>query len=128
MGFGDQRKSTPSTQPLPSKQDPKANPLVFFPSHLSPAEGKPDRIGGSWQLRRISSVIVNGDADNVHTLYQRDTHKGVILSTPLKLPLKKGRNTLTVGGLYNGVDYHGADLEKVVVYPPEGKCDKWWGC
>ncbi|KAI9901603.1 hypothetical protein N3K66_003420 [Trichothecium roseum] len=91
-------------------------------------EGKPDRIGGSWQLRRISSVIVNGDADDVHTLYQRDTHKGIILSTPLKLPLKKGKNTLTVGGLYNGVDYRGADLEKVVVYPPEGKCDKWWGC
>lgn len=124
MGFGDQRKSTLNT--TTTFQDPKLTLSSF--SHVSPAEGKPDRIGGSWQLRRISSVIVNGDADNVHTLYQRDTHKGVVLSTPLKLPLKKGKNTLTVGGLYNGVDYRGADLEKVVVYPPERKCDKWWGC
>ncbi|KAB8067093.1 glycosyl hydrolase [Aspergillus leporis] len=82
--------------------------------------GNPDRIGGSWQLRRISSVVVNGDASNVQTLYQRDTHKGIILSTPLQLTLEKGkRNTITVGGLYNGFDYKGADLDRIVVYPPE---------
>ncbi|KAL4744498.1 hypothetical protein BDW72DRAFT_188372 [Aspergillus terricola var. indicus] len=82
--------------------------------------GTPDRIGGSWQLRRISSVVVNGDTENVQTLYQRDTHKGIILSTPLQLTLKKGkRNTITVGGLYNGFDYKGADLDRIVVYPPE---------
>ncbi|KAJ0414360.1 glycosyl hydrolase [Aspergillus carlsbadensis] len=53
--------------------------------------GQPDRINGTWQLRRISSTV--------HTLYQKDTHKGIILSSPLLLPLKKGANTLTVGGL-----------------------------
>ncbi|CAG7915786.1 unnamed protein product [Penicillium olsonii] len=82
--------------------------------------GSPDRIGGSWQLRRISSVIVNGEASSLQTLYQRDTHKGIILSTPLKLTLKKGKkNTITIGGLYNGVDYKGADLDRIVVYPAE---------
>ncbi|KAJ5443434.1 uncharacterized protein N7458_007306 [Penicillium daleae] len=84
--------------------------------------GTPDRIGGAWQLRRISSVVVNGDTSNVQTLYQRDTHKGIILSTPLQLTLKKGKkNTITVGGLSNGFDYKGADLDRIVVYPPEAK-------
>jgi hypothetical protein len=82
--------------------------------------GTPDRIGGSWQLRRISSVVVNGDSANVETLFQRDTHKGIILSTPLQLTLEKGsQNTITVGGLWNGFDYKGADLDRIVVYPPE---------
>lgn len=83
--------------------------------------GTPDRIGGSWQLRRISSVVVNGDTDNVETLFQHDTHKSIILSTPLQLTLKQGRdNTITVGGLWNGFDYKGADLDRIVVYPTEG--------
>jgi hypothetical protein len=65
-------------------------------------------------------VVVNGDTQNVETLYQRDTHKGIILSTPLQLTLKKGRrNTITVGGLFNGWDSKGADLDRIVVYPPE---------
>ncbi|KFY17651.1 hypothetical protein V492_00502 [Pseudogymnoascus sp. VKM F-4246] len=82
--------------------------------------GSPDRIGGAWQLRRISSVVVNGDTKNVQTLYQRDTHKGIILSTPLQLTLPKGRNNkITVGGLWNGFDTKGADLDRIVVYPPE---------
>ncbi|KAF1971662.1 Arabinanase/levansucrase/invertase [Bimuria novae-zelandiae CBS 107.79] len=81
--------------------------------------GSPDRIGGAWQLRRIASVVVNGDTQNVESLYQRDTHKGIILSTPLKLKLKKGKNTITIGGLNNGFDVKGADIEKIVVYPPE---------
>ncbi|KAI0129078.1 glycosyl hydrolase [Xylariales sp. AK1849] len=82
--------------------------------------GTPDRIGGSWQLRRVSSVIVNGDTDNVETLFQRDTHKGIILSTPLQLTLEKGnKNAITVGGLSNGFDYKGADLDRIVIYPPE---------
>ncbi|KAI1292973.1 carbohydrate-binding module family 35 protein [Xylaria venustula] len=82
--------------------------------------GSPDRIGGAFQLRRISSVVVNGDIENVETLYQRDTHKGIILSTPLQLTLKAGRdNTITVGGLYNGFDYKGADLDRIIVYPSE---------
>ncbi|KAM0617092.1 hypothetical protein ACHAP0_001851 [Verticillium nonalfalfae] len=83
--------------------------------------GQPDRINGTWQLRRISSVVLNDDTDHVHTLYQKDTHKGIILSTPLQLPLKKGRNKITIGGLYNGFDYKGADLDRIVVYPPEPK-------
>jgi hypothetical protein len=41
------------------------------------------------------------------------------LSSPLLLPLKKGKNKITIGGLFNGKDYHGADIEKLVVYPPE---------
>ncbi|KAJ5004318.1 hypothetical protein K4K48_010152 [Colletotrichum sp. SAR 10_66] len=81
--------------------------------------GQPDRINGTWQLRRISSVVVNGDNSSVHTLYQKDTHKGIILSTPLLLPLQRGKNTITVGGLYNGFDCKGADLDRIVVYPPE---------
>jgi hypothetical protein len=84
------------------------------------AGGTPDRIGGSWQLRRISSVVVNGDSTNIQTLYQRDTHKGIILSTPLQLTMKKGKkNTITIGGLYNGFDNKGADLDRIVVYPAE---------
>jgi hypothetical protein len=56
----------------------------------------------------------------VETLFQRDTHKGIILSTPLKLKLEKGKeNTITVGGLSNGFDFKGADLDRIVVYPPE---------
>ncbi|PNS20847.1 ISWI chromatin-remodeling complex ATPase ISW2 [Sphaceloma murrayae] len=84
--------------------------------------GTPDRIGGTWQLRRIASVVVNGDTQNVQTLYQRDTHKGIILSTPLQLNLKAGSdNTITVGGLFNGFDYKGADLDRIIVYPPENR-------
>ncbi|CAG9998620.1 unnamed protein product [Clonostachys byssicola] len=81
--------------------------------------GSPDRINGTWALRRISSVIVNDDESTVHTLYQKDTHKSIILSSPLLLPLKKGKNKITIGGLLNGKDYKGADIEKLVVYPPE---------
>jgi hypothetical protein len=82
--------------------------------------GSPDRINGTWQLRHIVSVVVNGDKQNVETLYQRDTHKGIILSTPLKLNLTKSNgNEITIGGLWNGVDVKGADIEKIVVYPPE---------
>ncbi|KAF2789457.1 carbohydrate-binding module family 35 protein [Melanomma pulvis-pyrius CBS 109.77] len=82
--------------------------------------GSPDRFGGKWQLRRISSVTVNGNKENVETLYQRDTHKGIILSAPLLLNLTKGfNNTITVGGLWNGWETKGADLDRLVVYPPE---------
>ena len=82
--------------------------------------GTPDRIGGTWQLRRIASVIVNGNTQHVESLYQRDTHKGIILSTPLQLNLNKGKNnTITIGGLSNGFDVKGADIDRIVVYPPE---------
>lgn len=81
--------------------------------------GQPDRIGGEWQLRRISSVVVNDNTENVYQLFQRDTHKATIMSASLKLPLKRGENTLRIGGLHNGVDCKGADLDRVVVYPVE---------
>lgn len=85
-------------------------------------EGKPDRIGGAWQLRRISSVVVNGREEHVETLYQRDSHKGFLLSAPLLLELDEGENTITLGGLWNGFDYRGADMDRIVVYPPEPVC------
>lgn len=110
MGFGDQREFSLFV----------SNTNACLTIQNLTAGGSPDRIGGSWQLRRISSVVVNGKTENVETLYQRDTHKGIILSTPLQLTLEKGkRNTITVGGLYNGFDYKGADLDRIVVYPPE---------
>jgi hypothetical protein len=48
------------------------------------------------------------------------------MSTPLELTLDKGsNNTITVGGLFNGWDYKGADLDRIVVFPPEPKaCNK----
>lgn len=80
--------------------------------------GSPDRIGGSFQLRRISSVVVNGRQEEV--LVAKDSNKGVILSTPLLLRLDQGSsNTITVGGLSNGFDVKGPDLDRIVVYPPE---------
>lgn len=62
----------------------------------------------------------------MHTLYQKDTHKGFILSTPLLLPLRKGSNTINIGGIYNGIDYKGADLDRIVVYPPEKAKRSFW--
>jgi hypothetical protein len=81
--------------------------------------GSPDRIGGSWQLRRISSVVVNNKTEELETLYQRDTHKGIILSTPLLLNLDKGINEIRIGGLYNNQTYKGADIDRIVVFAPE---------
>ncbi|ROW13291.1 hypothetical protein VPNG_05425 [Cytospora leucostoma] len=84
------------------------------------AGGSPDRIGSPFQLRRISSVVVNGNEEDVETLYQPDTNKGIILSAPLLLTLQKGsNNTIKVGGLSNKHDVKGADLDRIVVYPPE---------
>ncbi|KAI5198828.1 carbohydrate-binding module family 35 protein [Aureobasidium subglaciale EXF-2481] len=81
--------------------------------------GSPDRIKTPWALRRISSVVVNGNVTGMQTLYQRDTHKGVVLSTPLKVWLDEGVNSVEVGGLWNGIDVKGADLDRIVVYPTE---------
>lgn len=78
----------------------------------------PDRIGGTWVLRRISSVVVNG-GEEVHELRQSDTHKGIILEMPLQLMLKEGSpNTITIG-LFNGNAALGADVDRIVVYPAE---------
>lgn len=81
--------------------------------------GTPDGIGGSWVLRRISSVVVNRDTASAKELTKRDNDKGIILSTPLLLDLKEGSNTVTVGGLWNGNGTLGTNLDKLVVYPPE---------
>lgn len=83
------------------------------------AYGQPDRMGGTWQLRRISSIVINGDDSKVYRLSQVDTHKGIILSATIKLCLEKGSNTLRIGGLFNGHDCKGADLDRIVVYPLE---------
>ncbi|KAH7368739.1 glycosyl hydrolase [Plectosphaerella cucumerina] len=79
--------------------------------------GQPDRIGSTWQLRHISSIIVNGDDKKVYKIAQKDTHKGTLLAATIKLSLKKGKNTLRIGGLSNGFDCKGADLDRVIVYP-----------
>ena len=72
--------------------------------------------------RKRCITFACGKKDKVETLYQRDTHKGIILSAPLELTLNKGsNNTITVGGLWNGFDVKGADLDRIVVYPPEPK-------
>lgn len=84
--------------------------------------GTPDRFGGTWQLRRIASVVVNnrtGDGE-VQSLYQRDTHKGIVLSTPLMLHLDEGdQNMITIGGLWNNQTYKGADIDRIVVFGAE---------
>ncbi|KAI6795437.1 glycoside hydrolase family 43 protein [Hortaea werneckii] len=87
-------------------------------------QGSPDRIGGTWKIRRIGSVIVNDDPSTLETLYARDTHKGIILSTPLQLKLEQGsHNTITIGGLNNSVegniDFQGPDIDRLIVHPPE---------
>lgn len=67
-------------------------------------------------------MIVNGKTEHVESLYQRDTHKGIILSTPLLLQLEKGKNNkIEIGGLFNNQTYKGADIDRIVVYPPEEK-------
>ncbi|KAJ5640446.1 glycoside hydrolase family 43 protein [Penicillium herquei] len=82
--------------------------------------GTSDRKGSEWQIKRISSVTVNDDTSNVHSLYQHDTAKGLVLSSPLLLTLKKGKNnSIKIGGLSNGFDTEGASMAKIVVYPPE---------
>lgn len=82
--------------------------------------GSPDRIGGTWQLRRISSVVVNNKTEEIETLYQRDTNKGIVLSTPLLLKLEEGSgNQITIGGLWNNQTFKGADIDRIVVFPPE---------
>jgi hypothetical protein len=106
MGYGDQRES-----PITTTLGPVANPRAAY--------GQPDRIGGIWQLRRFSRIIVNGDDKQVYKIPQRSTHKGTLLSATIKLPLKQGKNTLRVGGFTNGTDCKGADLDRVVVYPIE---------
>lgn len=60
---------------------------------------------------------MNGDDKKVFRIAQKDTHKGTLLAATIKLPLKKGKNTLRIGGLSNGFDCKGADLDRVVVYP-----------
>lgn len=81
--------------------------------------GSPDRIKGTWILRRVSSVVVNG-REEVVELRQRDTHKSILGSTPLQVVLEEGAgNWITVGGLGNGNGTKGADLDRIVVYLSE---------
>ncbi|KAL0955566.1 hypothetical protein HGRIS_001807 [Hohenbuehelia grisea] len=74
--------------------------------------GSPDRIGNPFKLRRIASVSVNGEEPV--ELRMRDSNKGVLLSTPLKITFSKGTaNYLIIGG-FNGDK--AADLDKIIVY------------
>lgn len=51
----------------------------------------------------------------------KDTHKGIIISSPLPLNLTKGRNTITIGGQSNGNGTKAADVDRIIVYPLEKK-------
>ncbi|KAH8880801.1 galactan 1,3-beta-galactosidase-like protein [Thozetella sp. PMI_491] len=83
--------------------------------------GTPDRIGGTWILRRYGWVTVNGDPTTLQKLTMKDTHKGIIMSSPLALNLSDGKNTITVGGLSNGNGTKTGDIDRIVVYPLEKK-------
>lgn len=49
----------------------------------------------------------------------KDTHKGIIMASPLALSLTRGWNKITVGGAWNGNGTKAADLDKIIVYPLE---------
>lgn len=56
----------------------------------------------------------------MQTPRQRGLHKGIVLSTLPEVTLQKGsNNTITVGGLFDGFDYKGVDLDRIVVNIPE---------
>ncbi|PSN61899.1 Arabinanase/levansucrase/invertase [Corynespora cassiicola Philippines] len=81
--------------------------------------GQPDRIGGIWILRRYGWVEVNNDPATRQKLSMKDTHKGIIMASPLALNLTLGRNNITLGGLSNGNGTKAADVDKIIVYPLE---------
>lgn len=83
--------------------------------------GQPDRIGGIWILRRYGWVTVNGDPETRQLLSMKDTHKGIIMASPLALNLTRGKNTITVGGAWNGNGTKAADIDKIIVYPLENR-------
>ena len=80
--------------------------------------GHPD-LSPNRTLARVSWVVVNNDSSSLQTLVQEDTVEGLILSTPLLLDLQKGDNSITIGGLWNGQNNMGGDMDRIVVYPPE---------
>jgi len=82
--------------------------------------GTPDRIGGIWILRRYGWVTVNNGTQR-HQLIMKDTHKGIIMATPVALNLTKGINTITLGGLSNGNGTKVGDIDRIIVYPAEKK-------
>lgn len=81
--------------------------------------GSPDRIGGTWILRRYGWVEVNNDPSSRRKIDMKDTHKGIIMAATVALNLTTGWNNITVGGLRNGNGTKAADLDKIIVYPPE---------
>ncbi|PGG99805.1 hypothetical protein AJ80_09288 [Polytolypa hystricis UAMH7299] len=83
--------------------------------------GSPDRINGTWILRRYGWVTVNDDPQTLRKLSMKDTHKGIIMASPLALNLTKGKNTITLGGLSNGNGTQAGDVDRIIVYPLEGE-------
>ncbi|KAH6613876.1 hypothetical protein C7974DRAFT_475756 [Boeremia exigua] len=81
--------------------------------------GSPDRIGGIWILRHYGWVEVNNDPSTRRQLSMKDTHKGIIMASPLALKLTQGLNNITLGGLSNGNGTKAADVDRIVVYPLE---------
>jgi len=81
--------------------------------------GSPDRIGGTWILRRYGWVEVNNDSSSRRKIDMKDTHKGIIMASTVALNLTRGWNKITMGGLWNGNGTKAADLERIIVYPPE---------
>lgn len=81
--------------------------------------GSPDRIGGTWVLRRYGWVEVNNDPSSRRQLDMKDTHKGIIMASPLAPNLTRGWNNITMGGAWNGNETKAADLDKIIVYPLE---------
>lgn len=83
--------------------------------------GSPDRIGGTWILRRYGWVEVNNDSSTRSKISMKDTHKGIIMASPVLLNLTKGWNEITLGGTSNGNGTKAGDIDKIVVYPMESR-------
>ncbi|RMJ07767.1 hypothetical protein CDV36_012631 [Fusarium kuroshium] len=84
--------------------------------------GAPDRLNGTWILRRYGWVEINNDTTSRQQISMKDTHKGIIMATPVAVNLTAGVNTLTIGGISNGNGTKAADVDRIIVYPLE-KCD-----
>lgn len=80
--------------------------------------GSTDRIGGTWILRRYGWVEVN-DPSTRQQLNMKETHKGIIMPSPLALNLTRGWNKITIGSAFNGNGTKAADMDKIIVYPLE---------
>ncbi|KAJ4167500.1 hypothetical protein NW754_011317 [Fusarium falciforme] len=83
--------------------------------------GAPDRLNGKWILRRYGWVEINNEPSSRQQISMKDTHKGIIMATPVAVHLTAGINTLTIGGMSNGNGTKAGDVDKIIVYPLEKK-------